>query len=246
MVKQQPVAESCKTAVKDWAANKNPTTKKNALAAMALHHRFKEATAGKASNASTLFNELQSKYTRSPASADQLARRKKKNKKSHAKKKEENQAKIQAALLLHTKEGHGLTVAQAQKEAERLLKTHLAALPDITIEKICIGMKNFDSDRCKGYSRKKGWEATGAKGCTYDPITAYHTYNQLTCRRMEDAIMKELEKHYVLHNKRGGGGGPLGIRNGWGAKTVRMADGKPQWLSDPKGYVVYIVFVPAC
>ena len=98
----------------------------------------------------------------------------------------------------------------------------------------------------QNYPRKKRWEATGAKSCTYAPITAYHTYNQLTCRRMEDAIMKELEKHHVLHNKNGGGGGTLGIRNGSVAKTVRMADGKPQWLSDPKGYVVYLVFVPAC
>ena len=237
--KHPPLHDALKHARAQYKMNASGKNRKSFVAAIQkYHHRFT------GSNSELIFRELV--HADAPKSAAQIEKIKKTSEKWNAIAKEKTEAKLQAALLLHTNEGTGLTVAEARAEAKRLLKTHLAALPNV-VEKICVGMKNFDSDRRqRNYPRNKRWEATGAKSCTYPPITAYHTYNQLTCRRMEDAIMKELEKHHVLHNKRDGGGGTLGIRNGSGAKTVRMADGKPQWLSDPKGYVVYLVFVPAC
>ena len=43
---RQKVDERCTTAVAAWAANKNPETKKSALLAMKLHHRFKDGEPG--------------------------------------------------------------------------------------------------------------------------------------------------------------------------------------------------------
>jgi hypothetical protein len=59
---RQKVDERCTTAVAAWAANKNPETKKSALLAMKLHHRFKDGEPGKKSNASSLFSSLCDKY----------------------------------------------------------------------------------------------------------------------------------------------------------------------------------------
>jgi hypothetical protein len=245
--KRPPLHDAIKHARAQYKMDASGKNRKSFVAAIQkYHHRFT------GSNSERIFSQLV--RADAPKSAAQIEKIKKtsekwnaeNNAKWNAKAKEKREAKLQTALLLHTNEGTGFTVAEARAEAKRLLKTHLAALPNV-VEKICVGMKNFDSNRRQqNYTRNKRWEATGAKSCTYAPITAYHTYNQLSCRRMEHAIMKELEKYHVLHNKNGGGGGTLGIRNGSGAETVRMADGKPQWLSDPKGYVVYLVFVPAC
>jgi hypothetical protein len=77
---RQKVDERCTTAVAAWVANKNPETKKSALLAMKLHHRFKDGEPGKKSNATTLFSSLKEKYRE-----QHKATKKKKNKKSNKK-----------------------------------------------------------------------------------------------------------------------------------------------------------------